>query len=134
MLYFGQEQAFVISMTYGPTVFFAKLSLFALYLRLFHPAYWTRILIYFGILITFVFYTAITVAEGVLCIPRSGESWAKATSTRCHQDVYVGFYLGLFNVVSNFYILILPIPVIWQLQMPTRKKIGVCAIFMTGIL
>ena len=121
-------------MTYGPTVFFAKLSLFSLYLRLFHPAYRTRILIHFGILITFLSYTAITVAEGVLCIPRSGESWVEVAFTRCLKDVYVGFVLGLFNVVSNFYILILPIPVIWQLQMPTRKKIGVCAIFMTGIL
>ena len=91
-------------------------------------------LIYLGILTTFVFYTAITMAEGVLCIPRPGESWLETAFTRCRNDVFVGFILGIFNVVSNFYILILPIPVIWQLQMPTRKKIGVCAIFMTGIL
>ena len=133
-IYFSQEQAFVISMSYGPTAFFAKLSLFWLYLRLFRPDYWTRILIYFGICITFVFYTATTVAGGVLCIPRSEESWAEVAFTRCQKNVITGFYLGIFNVVSDLYILILPIPVIWQLQMPTRKKIGVCAIFMTGIL
>ena len=124
-------------MTYGPTTFFANLSLFWLYLRLFKSDYWTKILIYFGILITFVFYTAITVAEGVLCIPRSVESWAKAPFTQCSKDVIGGFVLiilGTFNVVSNFYILILPMPIIWQLQMPTRRKVGVCAIFMTGIL
>ena len=46
----------------------------------------------------------------------------------------MAYIQGIFNVVSDFYLLILPIPVVWQLQMPSKRKIGVCAIFMTGIL
>ena len=122
-------------MVYGPVIFFAKLSLFLLYLRLFLPNQWTRILIYFGILATLLLYTATTVAFGVLCIPRPGESWVESGfSPRCRSSFVLTYIQGIFNVVSDLYLLILPIPVVWQLQMPSKKKIGVCAIFMTGIL
>lgn len=38
------------------------------------------------------------------------------------------------NVASDIYILCLPIAGIWQLQAALSKKIGLSAIFMTGIL
>ena len=41
---------------------------------------------------------------------------------------------GVFNVVSDFYLLLLPVPVVWNLQMPLRKKIGILTIFTTGLL
>ena len=122
-------------MGYGPAVFFAKLSLFLLYLRLFEPDWWTKSLIYFGIISILAFYTATTVTFGVLCIPRSGETWAESSfSTRCGKSIVMTYIQGIFNVVSDFYLFVLPIPVVWQLQMPLRKKIGVSAIFMTGLL
>ncbi|MCJ1346583.1 hypothetical protein MMC31_004801, partial [Peltigera leucophlebia] len=41
---------------------------------------------------------------------------------------------GIFNIVSDFYVLVLPLPVVWKLQLPLRKKIAVSAVFMTGLL
>ncbi|TRX87848.1 hypothetical protein FHL15_011266 [Xylaria flabelliformis] len=38
------------------------------------------------------------------------------------------------NVVSDFTILITPLASIWQLQMPTRKKMSVAAVFGVGVL
>lgn len=122
-------------MVYGPAVFFAKLSLFLLYLRLFRPSQWTKILIYFGIVTTFAYYTATTVTFGVLCIPRPGESWMESDfSPSCRKSIVMTYIQGVFNVVSDFYLLLLPVPVVWNLQMPLRKKIGVLTIFMTGLL
>ena len=122
-------------MVYGPGIFFAKLSLFLLYLRLFKPNLWTRACIYFGIASTFAVYVATTVAFGALCIPRSGETWLEADfSPRCRSSLVMSYVQGIFNVVSDFYLLILPIPVVWNLQMPMRKKIGVLTIFTTGFL
>lgn len=122
-------------MLYGPTVFFAKLSLFLLYLRIFSPDRWTRFLIYFGIGFTFVYYMVTAGILVGLCVPRKGESWPLALlSSRCHKALVMTYVQGIFNIVSDFYILLLPLPVIWKLQLPLRKKIGVCAIFMTGLL
>ncbi len=122
-------------MLYGPTVFFAKASLFLLYLRLFHPNQSTKIMIYFGMIFTLVFYAATTATFGVLCIPRSGETWMESDfSSRCKKSIVMTYVQGIFNVVSDFYLLLLPIPVVWNLQMPLRKKIGVLTIFMAGLL
>lgn len=122
-------------MVYGPTIFFAKASLLLLVLRVFSPDRWTRYSIYFGLTTTFAFHLGTTVAFGALCIPRRGESWPEGLfSTHCGKAISMTYIQGTFNVVSDFYILIIPIPVVVRLQLPLRKKVGVCAIFMTGLL
>jgi len=45
------------------------------------------------------------------------------------QFLILGYFMAAFNVVSDFYLLAIPIPVVWKLQMPLRRKVGVCAIF-----
>ena len=39
---------------------------------------------------------------------------------------------GAASVVSDLYLVILPLPAVWSLQLPFRKKIGVSAMFLTG--
>lgn len=121
-------------MTYGLTIFFAKLSLFWLYFRIFSPNRRTRFLIYFGIASTFVIYAALTVYLGYLCIPRPGQSWLERSSHQCRKTKVVYYIQGIFGVVSDIYLFILPVPVIWRLQLPLRKKVGICLIFATGSL
>jgi hypothetical protein len=130
-----QELVLVHQMLYGIVIFFAKASLFLLYLRLFSPDRCTRNLIYFGLVVTFLVYLGTTVATGAFCIPRPGESWFGAViSLRCSKGLFMAFVQGIFNVISDFYILVIPVPVVLKLQLPLRKKIGVCAIVMTGLL
>jgi len=121
---------------YGPAIFFAKLSIFMFYLRTFGPNRWTRHLTYFGITVNLVVYSGTTIAFGVLCVRRPGETWIQDQLThRClYNTKAVGYLQGSFGVVSDLFIFILPLPVIWNLQMPTRRKVGVMAIFATGLL
>ena len=118
-------------------MFFAKLSLFILYFHIFAPSRRTRILIYVGIASIFIVYTGAAIGYGVLCIPRPGNSWFEAViSPRCSaQSIKLLAYLiGPFGVISDFYLFCIPIPIILRLQMRGKKKIAVCAIFMTGFL
>ena len=39
---------------------------------------------------------------------------------------------SIIDIISDFTILLLPLPLIWRLQLTTRKKIGVYAIFGLG--
>jgi hypothetical protein len=122
-------------MLYGPTVFFAKLSLLLLLLRLFSPDRRTRLLVYFGIVCTFIYYMTTVTISVALCAPRHGENWPQALlSSRCAKAMVMTYVQGIFNIVSDFYILILPIPVVWKLQLPFRRKIGLCGVFMMGLL
>ena len=131
----AQKLIIVYELVYGPTIFFAKLSLLLLYLRIFSPNQLTRYLIYFGIAVNFLVYTATTVAFGYMCIPRPSQTWLEGSTTAmCKSSSIMNYIQGIFNVVSDFYILTLPIPVVWRLQMPQAKKVGVMVIFMTGLL
>ena len=123
-------------MGYNVVIFFVKLSLFILYFNLFGVSRRIKVLIGIGIGATFTVYTGTTIVDGVFCFPRTGESWAKAIAgSRCDALSWnMTYIVGSFGVISDFYILGLPIPLILRMNLPRKKKIGVCALFMTGFL
>lgn len=41
---------------------------------------------------------------------------------------------GGFNIASDITILILPLPMIWQLNLKLRQKLLLLVVFMTGLL
>ena len=125
----------VWELLYGPTICFAKLALFLLYLRIFSCKRSTKIAIYLGILVNSLFYAATTMVFGVQCVRRPAETWLGATiSPRCGSTLSMNYIQGGFGVASDLYIFILPLPVLWGLQMPLQRKLAVCAIFLTGLM
>ena len=122
-------------MFYGPTIFFAKLALFLLYFRIFSCDRWTKIGIYLGIVSNLLFYAAAVTVFGVLGIRRSGESWLSNAETARYRKAYLMAYIqGSFGVVSDIYIFILPLPVLWRLNMTPRKKLVVSSVFLAGFM
>lgn len=71
----------------------------------------------------------------IIYTPRKGESLLTFLyKPRIRTGVAVSIVQGGFNVGTDLYILCLPIPGVWQLQAPLSEKIGISAIFLTGIL
>ncbi|KAL8850687.1 MAG: hypothetical protein Q9221_004335 [Calogaya cf. arnoldii] len=81
-------------------------------------------------------YTAATIVFGCLCVPRDGKSWVVVgISPKCGRVlIMVSYVLGPFNLVSDLYLLLMPLPAVWQLHLPLRKRIGIAGIFLTGLL
>lgn len=117
-------------------IFLVKLSLFILYYNLFGVSRRIRVLIGIGIGAIFTVYTGTALVDVVFCFPRTGESWSEAIAdSRCDALSWnMTYIVGSFGVISDFYILGLPIPLILRMNLPRKKKIGVCALFMTGFL
>ena len=133
----NQKMVIVVEMLYGPIAFCAKLSLFLLYYRIFARHQWIRYLTYLGIGSAAAMYTASTIVYGYLCLPRRGQSWLEAgfLPSRCQrQFIMLAYVRGPFNVLSDLYLLFLPLPAVWQLQLPLRKRLGIAGIFVTGAL
>ncbi|KAL8728135.1 MAG: hypothetical protein Q9181_005452 [Wetmoreana brouardii] len=133
------NQGFVVQLVgtviYGPTIFFIKLALFLLYLHLFGRLRWMRYSVWFGITITGLFYVSGLIVPFGLCAPRGGKTWLDMSMTpRCRNSEDYGIAQGVMNLISDFYLLIIPIPAVMSLQLPQKKKFGVIAIFMTGFL
>lgn len=90
---------------------------------------------YAGAVSTGLFYLAIMVAQLVLCAPTHGHSqlaYLTALQPRCSLAQPLVFILGAVSVVSDLYLLILPLPAVWKLHLPFRRKLGVYAMLFTG--
>ena len=61
------------------------------------------------------------------------KAWTPYLDGKCHDNA-AGIVSGIVNVVSDFLIISLPIWEIYKLQMSLQKKIGVGAVFGTGLL
>ena len=92
-------------------------------------------MVYLGIAISTLLFLATQIAATVLCTPRRGQDWSSpSVVARCMKDVPFAVVRGSINVLIDFYILYLPIPILWKLQLRSRKKIGVIVIFTTSLV
>ena len=41
---------------------------------------------------------------------------------------------GFCNIITDFALVILPVPMVWKLHVTTRKKLGLAVVFATGLL
>ena len=119
-------------------IFFIKLSILLQYLRIFAPTRKGNMFIYVGAHIciwsSLAMYLVETVFEIDICTPRE-KIWNPLLDTGHCFDIYATFQAtGIFNVISDFAILILPMPSVWKLQMSFKRKILMTAIFATGFL
>lgn len=115
---------------YGPMMIFTKLSILLLYFRLFSANQKFRIWIYIGIITTLLNHVVGTVLAITLCIPSDPLKYAACSHRLNALDVVI----SVINIISDFYILFLPLLVISTLRMRRNKKIGVGAVFCTGFL
>ena len=120
----------------GPTIFFSKEAIFLLYLEIFHVKKGMRVAIFVGMVFTgFVYWTGIII-ESIFCAAHIGESWdplaGSPITNRCLKSDYWGIVQGGCAIFIDVYIFALPIPVILQLQLGTRRKIQILGVFMTA--
>ena len=120
-------------MILGSTLFFSETSLLLLFYGIFSPNRLFRYKLYgaFG----FIALTTLTSIPMYLaiCLPGSDGSWAEA-QTRCKKTSVYSYVQGPAAVAFDLFLLYLPASVVVQLHLPLRRKIGVLAIFMTGML
>ena len=113
---------------------FSKASILLLSFRLFSPTKRFRYLAYIDIFwATIVSLTSIV--SGALCAPRHGESFSDVSvAKRCSHKGIWAVVQGSLNMCLDFYILYLLIPMVSNLQIGRKRKLGVMATFMTGFL
>ena len=121
-------------MLVGPAQFFTKVSLLILYLRLFSPKLSARRALYCAIAFAFCLYWINVPVNTYYCTPRPGHSWGLSADDKCAKTIVLAPIQGSLDVALDVFILAAPISVIAKLKMSRRKKLGVLAVFMTGIL
>ena len=113
---------------------FTKMTFFLMYLQMFWPFKWLRVSIYLGATVTIAFYLALEVLWFYDLTPRKGKSFLSvAASSAETRELVLSVPSAAVGLGIDVYLLILPITAVLHLQLPTRRKIGVILIFLTGI-
>ncbi|KAG8158113.1 hypothetical protein KVR01_011874 [Diaporthe batatas] len=115
---------------------FFKLTLLTLILRLFHHIRWAHWLIWAGIAATTTLYTSLSVFILTNCVPRKGQTWHYTTyyGTCTMAQERNSLVNGVFGLISDLYILAIPLWLLSHLILPNKRKLGVMGGFLTGVL
>ena len=79
----------------------------------------------------YLFSNLLTLAFG--CTPID-KYWNSTTPGHCIAETEAGVVYGSLNFVSDIVIFVLPLPMVWRLQLSRESKLGVILVFMGGIM
>jgi hypothetical protein len=117
---------------YNPAIFFTKLSILLLYHRIFPSKIFHRILWAVG---TFILAYSITssLVNLLQCLPIEA-NWNPelAATAKCVNFGAELIAMSTINAVTDFVLLVLPMPRLWGLHTSLNKKIQLMAIFALG--
>lgn len=114
-----------------------KISVLLLYLQVFRILRWMRLACVIGIVCITAFQLSLSISFAAMCAPSTGSSQidfllAFVSDTRTHTRILVVIQ-GVGNVTTDIFLVILPLPAVWNLQMPLKRKIAVLSMFMIGL-
>ncbi|KAL8784502.1 MAG: hypothetical protein Q9213_003939 [Squamulea squamosa] len=113
---------------------FVKLTLFILYWNIFHLFRWLKYGILGGATIVTGVHTAFTLYIIISDSPAPGQTWLeKAGASGNNGGIRLAIPLSAWSLVSDFYILLLPISGVLRLQLSPRRRLALLMVFMTGI-
>ena len=121
-----------VEFIYFAAITCAKLTILALYLRVFTLRLY-RISIYIIGSIVLVNWLTAFLLSCLKCTPFAF-NWDRTVSDgHCSLDLNRLYeWITFPSIVTDVMILILPIPVVWKLQLPKLQKIGLATTFLTG--
>ncbi|KAK0701161.1 hypothetical protein B0T21DRAFT_300742 [Apiosordaria backusii] len=116
--------------------FFVKASVLLLYLNLFGILRWMRIASMIGIGSLLVFQFSVAIALTVACSPTTGQDRLDYifafSQPQCQAGRRFWIVMSIGSVVSDICLIILPLPAVWSLRLPFKRKLGVMAMFSIG--
>ncbi|KAI4226557.1 MAG: hypothetical protein LQ349_006859, partial [Xanthoria aureola] len=131
-----QDRVTIFKASYGLSVAYPiacglpKISICCMYLTLFRPNDYLRRATYSMIAFLVVNAIAWFVPTVAVCQPIS--AYWNQEPAKCINYAVFGVWISLPHIVSDLVILILPLPVLWRMQMARTKKLGLTVTFLTG--
>lgn len=112
-------------------VFFLRASILSLYVHIFLTQPF-RIVCYVVHGLNFAYFAATVLACCLVCRPISA-NWNPQAGT-CGDQKSLDLFIGIFNLIMDVAVVVLPLPVVWKLQMSRGRKIVISAIFGMGLM
>lgn len=122
---------YVGQVIYAPILVSVKLAILFLYLRLFNPSETFCKCVHVLIALTSMWGIGVFLTTLFQCIPVQA-AWVKSLAPNAKCIDLEAFMIGanIPDIIFDIAILVLPIPLIWSLRVPTSKKIAILSIFL----
>ncbi|RYP18843.1 hypothetical protein DL765_003723 [Monosporascus sp. GIB2] len=113
-----------------------KVAFLVFYLRLFSPVTHVRYLVWAGMALVITFCVVFVAIDVVACAPFPSENWlSPSLLERCYRIAVDLITAAVyFSLITDFYILFIPLHQVPNLGLSKKRKIGVSLIFLTGLL
>jgi hypothetical protein len=107
-----------------------KVSILALFARIFSLRWFKRSILALGIFI--VAYSVPQMFGTIFqCVPIHAK-WTPGITPKCLDYAAMIVACGVINIITDIIMLVLPIPVLWKLQVSQHRKLALTLMFLTG--
>ena len=107
-----------------------KISILLLYQRIFVIRLFQRIT-WGCVAFVAMIWISNTLVAIFACTPVRG-FYDSSVQAKCINSVQFYWASAVLNVITDFTILVLPMPVVWKLDMTSKRKVGVSLLFVVG--
>ncbi|KAL2866652.1 putative integral membrane protein PTH11-like [Aspergillus lucknowensis] len=122
---------YVFSHFYDFAIASTKLSVLALYYRVFPKATFRRVVILTAVFVILWLMT-MELVLGFQCRPIQ-KFWDPDVAGECFNLVAFSYFTNITNLVTDLWIFVLPLPIILRLHLPRNRKIGLSFLFSVGL-
>ncbi|KAL9020813.1 MAG: hypothetical protein Q9185_001997 [Variospora sp. 1 TL-2023] len=119
---------------YGASVALSKVAILLLYLRVFTTSAKKFVVATCVIGAVVVSIGIVTVVGSILNCTPMARNWDNNIPGRCIDELKFARYTAIPNVVTGIAMLILPLPMVWRLNIEVQQKIALTATFLHGIM
>ncbi|KAM7213229.1 hypothetical protein V8F06_011394 [Rhypophila decipiens] len=116
------------------SIFFAKLAILLLYIRIFYPrgTYKTTLwwVIQAVIWLNLLYTVGLILTISLQCVPLH----LRYGSPNCANQYDILLSASTINIISDTLVLVIPMGLLWRLHMSRAKKLGIFALFAFGAL
>ncbi|KAJ5880796.1 uncharacterized protein N7473_011849 [Penicillium subrubescens] len=127
-----QKASYATTLIYVPMVFIIKVALLAVMGRVFAPHRRKIKVIYISIVIMLCYYIPALFIKIFFCEPISAYWLGTLNGGKCLDQRKVIIADSVISIAGDLWILVLPVPLIWSLQMTSAKKMRVIGILGAG--
>ncbi|KAL2268214.1 hypothetical protein VTJ83DRAFT_3060 [Remersonia thermophila] len=117
---------------YATSIGTVKLSVMFFYLRVFvNRGLRLATKIFLGFVVAWSFANVLQVF--LICRPFA-KTYTPELEGVCGNQIASFIAIGVFNIVTDIFIIVMPLPTVWSLKMSTPTKLGLTAVFVVGLL
>jgi hypothetical protein len=119
---------------YGTTLGLIKISICLFLLRIFSAANHFRMYAWIVIAFTTAWSILVILTAFILCQPFAFSWDSTIPGGKCSDQTAWFIAIGVLDLTVDLMILVLPMPIIWKLQLPVGNRIALLGIFCVGVL